>query len=198
MPRLSKQKRDAKKQKLARRTGKVKRVEVVLVADSPRDQYIAGWMDDNLGRGEASEFVRQAIEEKIARELLGQDVDTPQHTVASEQVMMLYEELRDERQRASDQFEALIQEIHALRQQLQGFELKATRVTETVEISAPAAVQQSSGLDMSRPRPRKQLPRSAPAVEPATDVLSEADQVRLAKIMANSIKMAQPGRSEKR
>lgn len=200
---------DVARKRLRRREGHVKRYEIVLVAESARDQYIAEWMGDHLKRGQASEFMRQAIEEKIARALLGQDIDTPQAIVASEQVMMLYEEIRDERQRASDQFEAFIQEIHALRAELSSFKFEATRITETVRVyqdPAPVVAERppslpeqggvvaSSGLDMSRPRPRKQLPRSAPAPEPVPDELTEQQQIELAQIMAQSIRNARPGR----
>ena len=59
-----------RRQNLRRRVGDVKRVEVVLNADNERDQYIASNLNQ-LERGTTSEFVRCAIEEKIAREVGG-------------------------------------------------------------------------------------------------------------------------------
>ena len=62
---------EVKRQGLRRRAGDVKRFEVVLIADSERDQYISHWMNEHLGYGEASEFARLALEEKIARHVGG-------------------------------------------------------------------------------------------------------------------------------
>jgi hypothetical protein len=52
----------------------------------------------------------------------------------------------------------------------------------------------SSSIDMSRPRSRKTPAKSAPPPPTQPEELSEQDQIRLAKIFANSIKRAQPGR----
>lgn len=54
---------------------------------------------------------------------------------------------------------------------------------------------QSSGISMDSPR-RRPTPRKSPVAAPPSppEELSEQDAIRLAKIMANSIKRAQPGR----
>lgn len=206
-------KQKTRNQRQHRHAGHVRRIEVVLSAESERDHAISDYLDD-LPHGEMAEFVRQAIMEKIAREgatepqpapepraseqieLLFEELDHQRRT-ASEQIETLYQELADEKRHAGKQLEAMIAELAALRQAMH-HPIPAEKVS--AEPKQPPTLPESqgavtsSGIDMSRPRPRKSPPKAAPQIITETEELSEQDQIRLAKIMAASIKRAQPGR----
>ncbi len=214
------QKHKTRNQRQHRRAGHVRRIEVVLSAESERDHAIADFLDD-LPRGEMAEFIRQAIVEKMERgaapeldsppeprasdqiEMLFVELDT-QRREASQQIETLYQELADEKRRAGKQLEAMVAELVELKQVIRQ-PLEAASASHSVpdpphslpEVPVPVA---SSGIDMSRPRPKKAGPaQRAPQVTPAEpEVLSEEDQIRLAKIMAASIRNAQPGRGDRR
>ncbi len=203
------QKHKTRNQRQHRRAGHVRRIEVVLSAESERDHAIADFLDD-LPRGEMAEFIRQAIVEKMERgaapeldsppeprasdqiEMLFVELDT-QRREASQQIETLYQELADEKRRAGKQLEAMVAELVELKQVIRQ-PLEAASAPHTLP-EVPVAVA-SSGIDMSRPRPKKatstQRARQVTPAEP--EVLSEEDQIRLAKIMAASIRNAQPGR----
>lgn len=80
-----------KRQRQRRRAGHVRRLEVTLSAESERDHTIAAFLDD-LPQGSASEFIRAAIMAAIERE------------TASES------------EPASEQFNAILAELSALRE----------------------------------------------------------------------------------
>ncbi len=70
-----------------------------------------------------------------------------------------------------------------------------SRARPAATAAKPVEFEQSSGIDMSRPRPRpttRRTPVSLPATEP--DEVTEADLIALGKLMSRSIKNAQPGR----
>ena len=83
-----------KRQNLRRRTGDQRRIEVVLVADDTRDQYMSKFLGD-LPRGEISQFVRQAIEEKIAREIAGHEMTAGMNSGQYEDIVMRLDDLKD-------------------------------------------------------------------------------------------------------
>ena len=136
-----------------------------------------------------------------------------QRREATEQIAALYQELADEKHHASRQIETMITELVELRHAIhQPAPVAATAEHhETAQSSAPGptpkpppslpespATVRSSGIDTSRPRPRP-APRKTPPAPPVdNEPLSEQDAIRLAKIMANSIKRAQPGRAGQR
>jgi hypothetical protein len=139
-------------------------------------------------------------------EQLFTELDT-QRREANEQIATLYQELSDEKHRASQQLETMIAQLAELRHdmhQRQPVSAAATVAYQDHVATAPDRPPTmpespgnvvSSGIDMSRPRPRP-APRQAPAAAPPVDnePLCDQDAIRLAKIMANSIKRAQPGR----
>lgn len=163
---------DVKRQRLRRRTGDVKRVELILKADSTRDQYIADKLNA-LARGTTSEFVRQAIEEKFAREIAPHSQPTL----------------------TADEMRAVVAD--EMRAQLSGFKARAAAMVE-ISFDEPPVEVQSSGIDMSRDRPRPKSAQTQPAqiAPPEPEELTEAQQIEYAQIMAESIKNAQPGRMD--
>jgi hypothetical protein len=166
-------KADVRRQKLRRRSGDVKRVELILKADSPRDQYIADKLND-LEYGTTSEFVRQAIEEKIAREIAPPE---PIRDPADLRVML------DE----------------VIAHHLSGINIQMVQAAQISFTPQPEPAQTvSGGIDMSRPRKRPTLQRAQPAQIEASEPheLTEADQIRLGQAMAMSIRKAQPGRRQ--
>jgi hypothetical protein len=166
---------DVRRQKLRRRSGDVKRVELILKADNPRDQYIADYLN-RLEYGTTSEFVRQAIEEKIAREIAPPE---PPLTI--------------------DEMRAIVAD--EMRAQLSNVTIEQAQVQRVTFGNTPPpepAQTVSSGIDMSSPRKRPKLQPAQPAqIEAAEpDVLTEAESVRLGRMMAASIRKAQPGRRQ--
>ena len=105
------QRHKTRHQRQTRRAGHVRRVEIVLSADSERDRAISDFLDSLPGA--AAEFIRQAVVEKMQREG-HQPAPEPEAPVA--QLEALYQDLADERRRASDQLEAMIAELSALRE----------------------------------------------------------------------------------
>jgi hypothetical protein len=223
-------KHKTRSQRQRRRTGRVRRLEVTLSADSERDHDISDYLD-SLPPGSAAEFIRQAIAEKMQRENDPAVAPAPpvpeaapasastqidqlfaeldhQRRDAQQQIETLYQELADEKRRAGQQLETMITELVELRSELRqqqrqpvGFPVPMPPDTPTGAPPVPPTLPEapetvrSAGIDMSRPRPRKQPARTPTAASPAPlEELSEQDAIRLAKIMANSIKRAQPGR----
>ena len=213
-----------KQQRQRRRAGRVRRLEVTLSAESERDHEIADHLD-SLPPGAASEFIRQAIAEKIQRETnsapaqpeaqpapvsastqidqLFAELDH-QRRESAQQIEALYQELADEKHHASRQIETMIAELVELRQVMhQTATTTATAQTAPTPDRPPSlpespATVQSSGIDINRPRPRP-APRKTPPAPPVdNEPLSEQESIRLAKILANSIKRAQPGRAGQR
>jgi hypothetical protein len=212
-------------QRQRRRAGMVRRIEVTLSADSERDHDIADYLD-SLPKGEGAEFIRQAIIEKIDRDTTSEAQPIPdrQPVSVSDEFNALFAELDHQRRSASEQMEAMIATIAAQSEQIAALRDQLARQPEPVAVAAPVETASAgidtgrprppappptlpeqpetttaSGIDMSRPRPRKtqrSAPPSAPASEPAT--LSEAEQIRLAQVMAKTIRNAQPGRSQRR
>lgn len=173
-------------QRQRRRAGHVKRIEFVLDADSERDHDIADFLD-SLPHGAASEFIRQAVMEKIERETMPEPEASP-----AAQLEAMIADLADESRRASAQLEAMIRNA----MQRAPASAPAPLLPET-----PGAIA-SSGIDMSRPRPKKAGPSTtprAPVVTPAEpEPLTDEEAKRLGYLMAMSIKNAQPGRGESR
>jgi hypothetical protein len=207
-------------QRQRRRAGITRRIEVVLNEDYAQDREIDDYLE-TLPRGEKSAFVRQAILEKIERETAPEPEPVSAAAEFNAIILDEFDRQRAESRAAQQEMIAIIDrqsdQIAALRDQL-------VRQPEPVAVAAPVEtasagidtgrprppappptlpeppeITQSSGIDTSRPRPRK-TPRktahSAPAPEPAA--LSEAEQIRLAQVMAKTIRNAQPGRSQRR
>ncbi len=150
-----------------------------------------------------------------------QHLPVPAADRASEQIEMLFEELDDQRREANEQIAALYQELadekHHASRQLENMIAELVELRQAIHQPAPVAAAahqdqtappqppptlpeatgmvRSSGIDMSRSRPRPKARKTpAAASAPPPEELSEQDAIRLAKIMANSIKRAQPGR----
>jgi hypothetical protein len=163
-----------------------------------------------------AEFIRQAVAEKIERESTGEpepetrasdqiellfaELDT-QRREASEQIETLYKELAHEKRHAGKQLETMLAELAALRQAIHAPIPESGRSQNNSAVTAPPPTLPeqrgtitSRGIDMSRPRPRQELPR-APVQTVQVEELSEKEKIRLAKLMAESIRRANPGRS---
>lgn len=161
-------------QRQQRRTGQVRRVEIVLSADNARDHDIHDFLD-SLPRGAVGEFIRAAIIEKIQRE---QDRSEPE--ISS----------------ASAQFNAILAELAALRQAVSQPVKPTTPVTaaggnahptQAVPVELAPELTTSSGLDMSRPRARK-TPARAPALPPTLPEEKPFDADECRRLLVQSIK----------
>ncbi len=155
-------------QRQQRRTGQVRRVEIVLSADNKRDHEIHDFLD-SLPHGAVGEFIRAAIVEKIQRE---QDRSKPE--IPS----------------ASAQFNAILAELAALRQVVSQPAAAASNRQATGRVTPPEPIPElivSSGLDMSRPRPRKP-PSRAPAPPPTLPEEKPFDADEARRLLVQSIK----------
>jgi hypothetical protein len=153
-----------RRQRQQRRAGEVKRVEIVLSADSARDRDIHDFLA-SLPRGAVSEFIKAAILEKMQRD---NEHGTP------------------EAPSAAAQFNTILAELAALRKAVTqpGYAPTGTRT----DPAAPPGVVASSGLDLSRPRQAPtgaRVPRPAP---PVPEELTEAQRIELAQQLVASIK----------
>ncbi len=155
-------------QRQQRRAGQVRRVEIVLSANNKRDHDIHDFLD-SLPHGAVGEFIRAAIVEKIQRE---QDRSEPEIPSASQQ------------------FNAILAELAALRQAVSQ-PAAAARNSQAAEQVAPPEqepeLMASSGLDMSRPRPRK-TPARAPALPPTLPEEKPFDADECRRLLVQSIK----------
>jgi hypothetical protein len=180
-------------QRQQRRTKQVRRVEIVLSADSERDHEINDFLD-SLPRGEAAEFIRTAIIEKIARSGHQEDASPPQTEApaATRQLETLYQNLADENRRANAQLEALYRELAALREAVNKRAPVAAAIPaeQPVQAAPPAPTGEeltaSSGLDMSAPRPRKTLTRT-PAPPPTLPEEKPFDEATARRMLIDSI-----------
>ena len=164
-----------RKQRQQRRGQFVRRIEIVLHSDDPRDHEIFSHLD-TLGRGEMSEFIRAAVYEKITR-TAHQPAPVPS---------------------ASAEFNAILAELAALREAVS----QPARLPELAEVTherrarmqtsaAPALpeaapVITSGGIDMSRPRRAATRaptpPPTLPEIEPPFDPEASA------RLLVQSIK----------
>ena len=147
MPYTPKQR--TRKQRQRRRAGQIKRLEVILNADSARDQTIYNHLI-KLERGEVAEFVRAAIAEKIMR-----DSNTPTTP------------------EPADQLNAILQQLARLQETV-----KIPRVEHLVTAAlTPAAPELiiSSSLDMSGPRRQRDRPPEPSRCSPPIEAEFDAD-----------------------
>lgn len=168
-------------QQRKRRAGKIRRFELVLNPAYGTDHDAIDFLD-NLPRFTKSDFARDALLLAIARERGHSEMDQMIDDLRADNAE-LRSMLADALDRLAD---------------LQSREVVVEQVQMQRVTIAPSDTSQteSSGIDMSRDRPRKKLPSAQPAQIVEPDVLTEADQIRLAGIMAKSIKNAQPGRMD--
>ncbi len=207
-------------QRLRREALKVRRVEVALSANNGRDVHIADGLSE-LKNITISDYVRQALVEKMVFD--GTSRREQPRESASEQLDALYTELNAQREAMVQEFAttptidyfedrfnrieqqnerliAMVDNLTRLVVELSERETVVETVTATrVRTQVPddsSGVVQSSGLNMSRPRPRpKAKVISAPVQTQEPEELNEEQKIELAKVMARSIKNAQPGRS---
>lgn len=165
-----------------RRSGKVRRFEVVFNPEYGTDHDAIEFLDD-LPRGTKSDFARDAILKAIAGE---------RHTMTELNFDTVIDDLRADNAMLRDMLSDALDRLADLQSREHTVEMvQAVRITQ----SQPGPAQeQSGGIDMSRPRPRKTVQRSQSAQIEAPDVLTEAEQIRLAQQMAASVRRAQPGR----
>lgn len=156
------------------------RKEVVLNAAYPEDRTIIDFLN-TLGRGEFSDVFREAMLLYI------EHLNNPPRKVSDDFVDWMCEIKEDlETLKSRPVMAAIYPEPQTK---------SATVIEQPPTLPEVSASVASSGIDMSRPRPRaKPAVMSAPPAPAEPEELSEADAIRLAKIMANSIKRAQPGR----
>jgi hypothetical protein len=144
-------------QRQHRRAGHVRRIEVVLSADSERDHVISDFLDE-LPCGEMAEFVRQAILEKLTRESDAVPAPEPEpEPRASDQIELLFEELDHQRRQANEQIEALYQELadekrHA-GQQLAAMLTELAALRQAMHQPAPIAAPTQKNSGSSPPPP---------------------------------------------
>ncbi|MHC4646791.1 MAG: hypothetical protein ACYTBJ_14935 [Planctomycetota bacterium] len=169
-----------------RRAGKVRRFELVLNPAYGSDHDAIEFMD-NLPRGTKSDFARDAILMAIANERGNSEMD------------QMIDGLRAD----NAELRSMLADALARLEDLQSREVtvemaQAVRVTTQSRPVDDTGTVASSGLNMDRPRPRPKLQRTQPAqIEAAEpDVLTEAESVRLGRMMAASIRKAQPGRRQ--
>lgn len=166
-----------RRQRQRRRAGDVRRIEITLCADSERDHVINDYICDELDRGAVSEFIKQAISEKIARERNEQPEIQP----------------------ASQQFNAILAELAELREAVSASaSAPAPTVSSGIDMDAPRPPRQtplaptespetsvSSGIDMSGPRRRKPRSTAPPTLPEQPEPEFDADAARVA--LLNSI-----------
>ncbi len=158
-------------QRQQRRTGQVRRVEIVLSATNERDYDIHDFLE-TLPQGAVGEFIRTAIIEKIQREQAQPAPETPS---------------------ASAQFNAILAELAALRQAVSPpvpmtAATSSHPATRHIEPPDPTPeLTESSGLDMSRPRPRK-IPARAPTLPLTLPEEKPFDPDECRRLLVQSIK----------
>jgi hypothetical protein len=140
MPYTPKQR--TKRQRQRRTAGQVKRFEIVLSAENQRDHEIHDFLSQ-LPRGEISNFVKDAILEKIQRST---SISVPPDP--------------------ADQLNAILSELAKIRQAVKQ-PAPVTPVYDLVTVSSDSTPVSSSGLDMSRPR-RKRAGENTPPPKPTT------------------------------
>jgi hypothetical protein len=158
-------------QRQQRRTGQVRRVEIVLSATNERDYEIHDFLE-TLPQGAVGEFIRTAIIEKIQRE---QAQPAPEASSASAQFNAILAELAALRQAVSQPVPSMIATNSPLPAQ------RAASVEPAPELTV------SSGLDMSAPRPRK-TPTRAPAPPPILPEEKPFDADECRRLLVQSIK----------
>lgn len=167
-----------------RRGVKVRRFEVVFNPEYGTDHDAIEFLDD-LPRGTKSDFARDAILKAIAGE---------RHTMTDQNFASVVDQLRAD----NADLRAMLHEALDRLDDLQSREYTVTMEQAqrvTVSTAQPAEVA-SSGLDMSRSRPRKKLQCAQPVQIAEPDELTEAESIELAQRLAASIKRAQPGRDQ--
>lgn len=136
--RTAKNQADNRRKALRRRTGDVKRVELQLNADSTRDQYIADHLNA-LPYGTTSEYVRLAIEEKIAREVAGHEGTAGINSDHYEDIVMRLDDLKNRAGQsddpaAIDQLRAEIADLrHELDTQAQQFKHERSELRREID-----------------------------------------------------------------
>jgi hypothetical protein len=161
-----------------RKTGEVFRVETVFSSRDDRQTILAKFLGA-LPHGGASEFIRQAAWEKLIR-----DEQELSPDLNSEQIECLIAQ----NEKLIAMVVNLMSIVESMKQQFQA--IQSQPQSNTVPITSVA----SSGLDMSRPRPKKA--RAVVSVaEPEEEALTDEEARRLGYIMAMSIKNACPGRA---
>lgn len=161
----------------SRRT-KNKRIEFVLNPVYAEDRNIIALLDKMRG-GDKSDYIREAIALKIEN-----DEYPPIH------------ELFEDMMQTIETLNRTIEDLRAEIASLKGSRVIMRQMQEVVIETDPGAVQ-SSGIDVSRPRPAKVTRATTAQNEaPEPDELTDAQQIELAQIMAASIRKAQPGRPQ--
>lgn len=192
-----------RRQRQRRRAGLTKRIEITLSAESADDHEIADFMD-SLPRGASAGFIKAAILEKMGKEPAAPEVPDPidDDATASNEFNALLIELDQQRREAGQHMAEMIAtltaqsaEISALRDQLSSQLVQGQILSEGIDMARPrAAVAASSGIDTARPRPRAAKTITPAPVALDGGKLTQAEQIRLAQVMAKSVRNAQPGR----
>jgi capsule polysaccharide export protein KpsE/RkpR len=180
-----------KQQKMRRKSLQIKRIEVSLNAEIKGDTLIADHLGE-LPRGAKSDYIRVALLNQIAYDTRTTDTDEELRDLRN-----TVEVLEDQNEVLIDMVRELTAAIHELSQRkIEVQMVQAAQISVGPATPKPDSlpeILQSSGLDMSRPRPRPKLKRG-PVADQSLDVTDEFDAVALGKLMARSIKNAQPGR----
>jgi len=142
----------ARRQSHRRKTRSVKRLEIVLSGDNPRDQAIFDYLASLPSRG-VSEFIRSAISEKIER----RSTPKPAPPDPAKQIVAMLSELG---------------------RKIDAVTIPPSGPIMAPAASAPVPIA-SSGLDLSAPRrPRVNRPAASAPPAPPPDVPFDADDAR--------------------
>jgi phage shock protein A len=164
-------------QRLRRAEKKVVRVEVSLNNKNTGDIYIADRLADLPPDVTKSDYLRDALLDKITSER--RETDTDKQIAA----------MRAEIETLNAQNEALINKLANLETLLIELASRETVVQTSTQVTV------SSGLNMDRPRPRKTLERGS-VVEQGMNVTDEFDSLAATRAFVNSVFNAQPGRRQ--
>lgn len=183
MTKRARQKSMRDQQRLRRTDGSIVRVEVSLNAKRPGDIYVADYLADLPPDVTKSDYLRDALLDKITAERRETDID--------KEIAALRDEIVE--------LKALIVELAQRKVTVQM--VQAAQVTvgpakpDTLPEAPPLPGElSSSGLDMSRSRPRPALQRGA--VQPALVATEEFDEAKARRQLVNSVFNAQPGRRQ--
>jgi len=183
-------------QRQRRRAGEVRRVEVVLSADSDRDFEIHDFLRA-LPPGTAGEFIRKAIHEKMQR---GQyaPAPAPAQSEAVAQLETLIQEVAAQRREIAQLREVVTAPVMVAADPAPMTDRRRRVETEARSAHTPPSAAtmpsaelgevSSSGIDMSRPRRRSPVTSApTPAVETPTPELDERAQLALTRELVRSI-----------
>jgi hypothetical protein len=160
MPYTTKQR--TRRQRQRRKAGQVKRFEIVLSADNERDRDLYDFLTQ-LPRGEVSEFIKSAVVEKIQRH------NDPVPATPD----------------PAEQLNAILAELAVVKKAVTAPPARNVAAVPPASPDPAPELTLSSGLDMSRPRPKR--PTTAPAPPPTLPEEKPFDEATARRMLVDSI-----------